>query len=241
MITPYEMEIFQSCRAHWKLAKEKGDIIEEESNYFLALRKTIFQMYSWLQEKDRFMTDRQVRERWDKNWWATSLDEGNVEQSEILSKATEGWMILEDYWANKYIKEPHLTPVGVNFEFSVYQCDIHYRIHIDLILSDPDGRFYFRQFGNRKNNWQIYNGLTTKLEVFGLTKVLGLSPVKKSYIDLLSKKTKIDEKSLNIKPDYLRNSAAILNNVSMALKDKAFYASPSKSCITCPYKGKCWT
>jgi hypothetical protein len=241
MITPYEMDIFQCCRARWKLAKESGEIVLKEDDFFLALRKTIFQMYSWLQEKDRFMVDRQVRERWDKNWWAASLDEGSLEQSEILSKASEGWMILENYWNKKYIEEPHLTPIGINFEFSTYQHDVHYRIHTDLVLSDPDGRFHFRQFGNKKNDWEMYNNLSTKLEIVGLTKVLGSSPVRKSHIDLLSKRTDISEKILNVTPDYLRNSSIILNNVSMALKDKAIYASPSKSCANCPYKGKCWS
>lgn len=240
MITPHEMEIFQSCRARWKLAKEDGKIGEPENDYLFALRKTIFQMYSWLQEKDRFITDRQVRERWDKNWWATSMDEGTLEQDEILSKAADGWMVLEDYWNRWYIGEPHLTPVGINFEFSTYQNDIHYRIHADLVLSDKDGCFYYRQFGGKKTDWQMYNSLATKLEIVGLSQVLGHPPAKKTYIDLLSKGTKADVKNLNITPAYLNRSITILNSISTALKNKAIYTSPSQACSNCPYTGKCW-
>jgi hypothetical protein len=240
MITPREIEIFQSCRARWKLAKENGEIGEEEDDYFFALRKTIFQMYSWLQEKDRFITDRQVRERWDKNWWAASMDEGVLEQDQILDKAADGWMMLENYWSEKYIGEPHLTPVGINFEFSTYQKDIHYRIHADLVLADKDGRFYYRQFGGKKTDWNMYNSLATKLEILGLAQVLGHPPARKSHIDLLSEKTKISEKTLNITPAYLRSSMNILDNISMALKNRAIYTSPSRSCSDCPYTGKCW-
>jgi hypothetical protein len=240
MITPHEMEIFQSCRAKWKLAKENGETTRKDSDYFLAMRRTIFQMYSWLQEKDRFMTDRQVRERWDKNWWAASLDEGNLTQDEIFEKAANGWMVLEEYWADKYISEPELTPVGVNFEFSIYPHDIHCRIHADLILSDQNGRFYFRQFGGKQTDWQIYNSLGTKLEILGLAKVLGYPPKKKNHIDLLSKKTKMGEKNLTVTPAYMRSSMAVIDNVCMALKNKAIYTSPSPSCSDCPYTGKCW-
>ncbi len=240
MITPSEIEIFQSCRARWKMAKENGEIDEKEDDYLFALRKTIFQMYSWLQEKDRFITDRQVRERWDKNWWAAAMDDGTLKQDQILDKASKGWMTLENYWSEKYIAEPHLTPVGINFEFSTYQNDIHYRIHVDLVLADKEGRFYYRQFGGKKTDWNIYNSLATKLEILGLAKVLGHPPVRKSYIDLLSKDTKIDEKGLNITPPYLRSSMTIINNISMALKHKAIYTSQSQSCKDCPYLGKCW-
>lgn len=240
MITPYELEIFQICRAKWKLAKENGEIIKEDSRYLLALRKTIFQMYSWLQEKDRLITDRQVRERWDKNWWAASLDEGVLSQEQILEKAGIGWMILENYWGEKYINEPHLVPVGVNFEFSIYPNDVHCRIHADLVLADKDGRFFFRQFGGKQTDWQIYSSLGTKLEVLGLTEALGSPPIEKSCIDLLSKKTKINEKSLIVTPTYLRNSISVINNVSMAIKEKAIYTSPGLSCSECKYKGKCW-
>jgi hypothetical protein len=240
MITPYEMEIFQSCRARWKFAKENGKVDEIKNDYLSALRKTIFQMYSWLIEKDRFMTDRQVRERWDKNWWASSMDEGVLEQDEILNKAADGWMTLESYWSEKYISEPSLTPVGINFEFSTYQNDIHYRIHADLVLSDKDGNFRYRQFGSKKTDWQMYSSLGTKLEIIGLGQVLGSIPIRKSHIDLLSGKTKVDEKILTITPTYLRSSMSIIDNVSMAFKNKAIYTSPSQSCSDCPYKGKCW-
>jgi len=240
MITPSEIDTFQRCRALWKLSRENGLPFEEENDYLSALRKTIFQMYSWLQEKDRFMTDRQVRERWDKNWWAAATEENILQKETILNLATNGWMVLEDYWNNKYLAEPKLIPIGINFEFSVYCQNVHYRIHTDLVLSDKDGRFYYRQFGNRKNEWQIYNNLSTKLEIFGLTEVLGCPPAKKSHIDLLSKKTKISEKTLTTTPAYLHSCISTINSISMAVKNNAIYTSPSDSCTTCPFSGKCW-
>ena len=234
------MEIFQTCRAKWKLAKAKGEVTRKDTRYFLALRKTLFQMYSWLQEKDRYMSDRQVRERWDKNWWSASLDEGVLSQEEILDRATSGWMVLEDYWGKKYIEEPHLTPVGINFEFSIYPNDVHCRIHADLVLADKKDRFCFRQFGGKQIDWQIYNSLGTKLEILGLAEALDRPPVEKNYIDLLSKKTKIDEKNLIVTPAYLRSSMRVINNATMAIKEKAIYTSPSNSCPQCEYAGKCW-
>ena len=242
MITPKEIELFQSCRARWKLAKDDRTLDTSSVNtddYLVAIRRTIFQMYSWLQEKDRFMTDRQVKERWDKNWWSACLDKGELEQQEILDKALSGWITLEKYWGEVYLEETGLTPVGINFEFSTYCNDVHYRIHTDLILADRDGRFRYRQLGIKKTEWGLYTSVATKLEIFGLTSVLGSTPIIKSHINLLASHG-IETKVLNITPAYLRNIVPIINNISSAVKEHAIYASPGHACGDCPYIRKCW-
>jgi hypothetical protein len=238
MIEQKELDVFQVCRTKWKLARDTHEIFQSEDDYYLAIKKTIFQMYSWLLEKEKLMTEVQVRERWDKNWWATSIENGVREQSEVLDKAATGWILLQKYWETKYLTEVNLNPVGINFEFSSYIHDVHYRIHTDLILGDKNGHFVYRQLGGKLTEAQLYTNLSTKLEVIGLTTALKLPPLNKSHIDITSKG--LVEKSLNITPDFLRQAGNIISNISLGIKEGIIYPSPSRSCSDCLYNNKCW-
>jgi len=240
MITPIELETFQECQARWKFSKDARLFQQPVSDYTLALKKTIFQMYSWLQEKNRLITDRQIRERWDKNWWSWAMDQGTFTQEQIMTKATDGWLTLEKYWGEIYIEEPQLMPVGINFEFSMYNYNVHYRVHIDLILANTNGEFFFRQLGGPLTEWYLYNSLATKLEIVALAKTLDTFPIRKSHIDLTTRSQVLRQKTLQISPEYIRNATNIVNSVSSVIKNKAFYVSPGKACEMCEYKTKCW-
>lgn len=239
MVTPAELEVFQTCPALWKLTRQDGGFAAHiESDYILALKKTLFRMYAWRMSNDKPMRYESVREQWDKNWWANKLDEGDQNQAELMDMAAKGWMWLEKYWGEIYIQETNLHPISINFEFSLYQNELHHRIHVDLLLADNDQRITVVNFSERKTEWALYNSLATKAQIVALTTGLTIPPVKMLYYDLTAKDIKF--KNLNISPKYLREAQKVVGHVSQMIRNEAIYTSPSRHCSSCPYKGKCW-
>jgi hypothetical protein len=234
MITQRDLDIFQICPARWRLSKNSHKV-QKENIYCQALKKTVFQMYSWLQEKDKFMTENQVRERWDKNF----LDMGN--RVDNASLAVPGWLSLFKYWEKYYLAEALMQPVGLNFEFTSNFYDVQYRVHIDLILSDKSGRYIYRQFGiDTVTSRQMYNSLGTKLEIISLEKDVGNPPTTKSYINL---GTRTEETILNTSPAFIKQANSIISGVSAIIYMDAIYAAmDDRNCMGCEFNGtkKCW-
>ena len=82
-------------------------------------------MYTYLQEKHKLLSLKQIKDRWDKNWYLEALKEKICTNPEILDHTVNGWLLLENYW-NKYYIQESLIPVGINFEFSTFIYNIHY-------------------------------------------------------------------------------------------------------------------
>jgi len=239
-ITQQDLKIFQQCRARWYLASgaERSDPTEDDY-YLQALKKTIFQMYVKLQEKNRLMTDRQVRQRWDKNWWVAALDRGSLSNKEILERTTQGWLVLEKYWDKWYIEEINIIPIGINLDLTYYNNDVKYKIHTDLILAAKDGSYQLRQFGGKTNEWELFVGIDTKLETTGLGYTMRATPKLKTHIDILSSTEPI-AKQLNIDDNYCKKATQLIDSTSSDIAHQILYASPSNACGSCPFKGKCW-
>lgn len=232
MITQRELDTFQSCRAKWHLQIANNLPLESESQYEIAIKRTVFQMYSWLQEKEKLMTETQVKDRWDRNFLAcvTTDDIPSIES------AANGWLMLKKFWEEKYLVEANLYPIGVNFEFSTYIYDVHYRIHIDILLADKDGNLILRQLGSRATPWGLYSQLSTKLEVTGIAEVMNKVITKKSNISI----SKADDVTINITPQYYKSCSSIIASISRDIRDRAIYASPGSKCDSCPVADKCW-
>ncbi len=240
MITPKELNIFQKCRLQWKFSKKEDFIsLPILNSYQLAIKKTVFQMYTYLQEKHKLLSLKQIKDRWDKNWYLEALKEKICTNPEILDHTVNGWLLLENYW-NKYYIQESLIPVGINFEFSTFIYNIHYRIHIDLAFVDEEKKFHYRQFSLAKNEWEIYNHLSTKLEIVGLNDCLKVSPINLRYFDLESRKTELLERNLNISPDYFHNSKMIITDISSSIKNEVIYPCISEECRACKYNKQCW-
>lgn len=243
MITPSDLELFQKCRAKWQLSKSnREDVLSnrQQSEYLRALTRTLYRMYAWRMSNNKPMTRHAIREHWDQNWWAGELDKGDRENKDILNKAANGWQLLEKYWARVYKQELDLLPIGVNFEFNTYIDHILFTTHIDVALSDPEGKITFVEFGPAQLEWQLYTSLGTKLQVVTLASSLDKPPVAKKYIDLTSRKTDFIEKTLNISDEYYQNASKLVANVTQDIRSGVIYCTPSSECTDCPYGKECW-
>jgi len=178
LINSYEMELFQRCKARWKFNNDKRIGLIPDfylDPYLSAIRKTIFQCYAWLQEKNKLMTDTQLRERWDKNWWMWCLDNKEkypLEQKELMDKAADGWTIVGKIWEDIYLANPQSMPIGVNFEFSHYQKNALFRVHVDVVTADPKKGITFIELGTKTTARDLYCSLKTKLESVALFNAL---------------------------------------------------------------------
>lgn len=234
MITQDDLNIFQSCRLRWKLSKEAHAPLVQPSPYYTAIKCTILQMYAWLQEKDKLLSELQIRDRWDKNWWT----ENNLEPTkENSAKAISGWLTIRNFWENFYLAEPYLTPIATNFEFSTYIHNVHFRVHADVILTTKNGEFTIRQFGIKKTHNQLFHSLSTYLELVGCIDTLGVSNVSKSYINISSDKP--TEILLNPPKTFINQAQIYLADISRSIYNNVFYPSPTQGCSSCPFAGQC--
>jgi len=239
------MESFQRCKARWNFNNEKqiGLLPDYYQNpYLSAIRKTIFQAYMWLQEKNKLMTDTQLRERWDKNWWMWSLDNKNkfpIEQSELLEKATNGWTLIGKIWEDIYLANPLSIPVGVNFEFSHYHKNTLFRVHMDIVTADPKKGITFFELGTKTTARDLYCSLKTKLEAVALYQSFGRLNLRKIHIDITSNKQAIAINPLGFSKEYLQSAALIIDTVALSVRSKGIWTSPGPQCQECPYFKKC--
>lgn len=235
MINQDDLNTFQSCRLKWKLSQELGIPTCKQDPYLIAIKRTIFQMYTWLQEKDKLMSEIQIRERWDKNWITDGLNPQT--DSNIINKAISGWQTVRNFWENYYLTETYLTPIATNFEFSTYIHEVHYRIHADIILVTKKGDFTLRQLGPRRAYASLYNLLDTKLELIGCAKTLNVPTLTKSYVNIQS--TSPNEITLQPTQGFIDYAQATMDDVSRSIANHIFYASPNPGCSSCQFYQRC--
>jgi hypothetical protein len=208
------------------------------NDYTSALKKTIFTMYARLMSAGKPMKHGAAREIWDKNWWAKVSKEAS-DKSLAFETSANGWLLLEKFWGEIYLAEDML-PVGINYEFSTDIEGLSYRIHQDLTFSSKDGNISIMELGGSSTEWQFYTSLGTKLEICGLEETLGRPPTRKVFIDLESRNKDYIKKELAITPEYMEHSKRVVAAVSRNIRQGITYTSPSKTCETCPWAGKCW-
>ena len=233
--TPRALEIFQKCPALLHLQGQPKPSVHTE--YVKALRRTIFQMYSRLYESGKPIKHTTTKNLWDKNWWALQSKKV-TDQGKVFESASDGWILLEKFWGEIYLKENDM-PLGVNFEFTLDIEGLQYKIHEDLTLASKDGIITIMEFGKNKKEWDYYNSLGTKLEVCALGS-LDITPARKIYLDITTKKKTFTTKTLNISPKYAEQCKNVITAVSKTIASGAVYTSPSKDCVTCPVKENCW-
>ncbi|RLF68140.1 MAG: hypothetical protein DRN26_00280 [Thermoplasmata archaeon] len=247
MISSFDLDVFQYCRAKWKLAKaaneipSPADIIQDDYTY--SIRKTIFQMYSWLQEKGKLITDKQVRSRWDKNWYQKALDSGKYAGDELLRKTANGWKTLEKYWGDIYIQEATLEPIVINMEFNFYLHNILFRPHIDILLASPKEGIIVRSIGGPTTAQILHNSLASKLLIVALEKTLNRSVDLLSHVNILLPPGTCALRQVNIDRTYRKRALAAIQDVSISIKNDAIYGImpwDSRQCDSCKYKRKCW-
>ena len=239
LLTPADLAQWQRCPAKWSL---QGQPVYPPvySEYIEALRKTIFQLYArrLAGKGHHYVKHTSAKELWDKNWWARQ-NKGSADHSELYQSAADGWLLLEKFWGEVYLKEEAL-PLAINFEFSLDIGGLQYRIHEDLTLATEDGRIIIIELGGLQKEWDYYNSLGTKLEIYALEKSVEKTPTQKIYIDLASKKREFMRKELNIDSEYAKHCGKIVTAVSKAIAAGAVYASPSENCVSCPVRSDCW-
>jgi hypothetical protein len=240
IIASEELEIYQSCPARWKLLDQYPFIQPQPSDYIQALKKTIYNMYAWLMSNNRFISKKSAQAYWDHIWWEKGMNDDSVkDKKQIFQSAADGYLLLEKFHTNIY-KNPDYLPAGINFDFNYKNNHIDYKVHLDLILSNKDGRITYMELGGKRSEWQIFTSLATKLEIAGLVQTLEKPPIRKLHIDLASHKTNYKETVLQITPEYVADAERTIVSVSDSISNNAIYTSWSESCKTCLVAGKCW-
>lgn len=238
---PYELEVFQQCRARWKLGRDNITPPELDS-FTAAMRKTIIQMYSWVFDPyHHHMTYESTKERWDRNWWNVAMKEEQLDQREIFEKAAKGWIALEQYWGEIYLQED-ARPVAIDFECDSEFNDVIYRVHYDLIMIDKDDRVIIKEIGRKKNEWKMYSSVITKLELVSLEQIIGKAPAEKIFIDLAPKSRKRGymERHLKADKEYMRQARRTIGSISRDIARDIVYASPGDHCQKCTCRKDCW-
>ena len=238
---PHELEIFQQCRARWKLGR---DTIEppELDDFTAAMRKTIIQMYSWVfDDRHKHMKYESAKERWDRNWWHVAMKRKDLDQREVFEKAAKGWMALEQYWGEVYMQED-AWPVSIDSAYDAQFFDVVYQVHYDLILVDKDNRIIIKQIGKKKNEWQLYSSIISKLELVTLEQTSGRIPAEKIFVDLAPKSRTRGYIERHLKPDqkYMRQARKTIDGISRDIWREVIYASPGDHCKKCECKADCW-
>jgi len=236
MITQNDLNVFQSCRRKWKYSQLLSHDLNPPNPYIVAIKRTIFQMYVWLQEKNKLMSENQARERWDRNWW-TDSSVNEEAAKEFAFQGVNGWLTVRNFWEKFYLSETYLTPIAVNFEFSTYIQQVHYRIHADVILVTKTGEFTLRQLGPKRTHSSLYDALETRLEFIGCMQTLNIDTLNKSYVSLQT--TTPQEILLQPPKTFLEFSHTVINDISRSIANNIIYSSPNPGCSSCPFYQKC--